>query len=206
MYKNPRILSLVLCLTFTCFLTQCEACQKKDPATNKPLPDQLIYSISCGFPFPYFDINILTGAEHDFYYTIKSPYKPYISIAVNGVALAGLYLLASLLASKKIVRENRLLIISYAIMLLFNTCLIVPYLPDFIKGIFLYVYVYPTGFIGTLFEWVHVDLPDNNIPPRIYLAVLIVTLYLLSLLIISIIKKIQMTRTGVKGDQHHETA
>ncbi len=182
-HKNIRIMAVLACLSVTCFLTQCQACQKKDPVTEKILPNQVLYSISCGFPMPYFDVNILTGAEKELYYAVGSPYIIVISVAVNIIAVSMLFVFITFLELKRLLFINRLLIIILVLAALFSLSLLAPYLPEFVKTIFVYAYIYPVGYIGSFFEYANLTLPDNNLPPRIYLVILIVFFYLLSTLI-----------------------
>lgn len=181
-HKNIKIMTLLLCVSFTCFLTQCQACQKKDPVTDRILPGQMVYSISCGFPLPYFDVNILTGTGEEFYYAVDNPYKIAISIAINIIALSVMYVIISVLSFKRLLILNKLLLITLVLIFLFNLSLLAPYLPEFVKTIFVYAYIYPAGYIGSFFEFLNINLPDNNIPPRIYLVLLIIFLYLFSAL------------------------
>jgi hypothetical protein len=180
--NNIKIITVLALLSFTCFLTQCQACQKKDPVTEKILPNQILYSISCGFPLPYFDVDILTGTEKEFYYAVGSPYRIAITVAVNIIVVSILYVLIKFLILKSSIMMDRLLIITLSMAALFSMGLLAPYLPEFVKTIFLYVYIYPVGYIGSFFEYANITLPDNNLPPRIYMVLSIIFFYLLSAL------------------------
>jgi hypothetical protein len=188
MKDKSKTIITVLCLTLTCFLTQCESCLKKDEVTKKPLPHQVMYTISFGFPFPYFDVKVKTGPDDGFYYTIDCSYKFPVTMAVNIPALALVFSLVLLLIKKGRVQINRLLAITAGLAVLFDSSLLIPYFPAFFETVFGYLYVYPIAFIGRIFELVKIELPDNNIPPRIYLAFLVVALYPLSLLLQHLIK------------------
>jgi len=181
--NNIKILAVLTCLSFTCFLTQCQACQKKDPVTEKFLPNQIAYSISCGFPAPWFDVNILTSAEKEFHYAVDTPYSIPISAAVNIIAVALMYVLMKFLVFKRLVVPNRFLTITLALAVLFSLGLLAPCLPEFVITLFVYAYIYPVGYIGSFFEYMKIALPDNNLPPRIYLVILLVSLYLFSTLL-----------------------
>ena len=176
-------MAVMACLSFTCFLTQCQACQKKDPVTEKILPNQVLYSISCGFPMPCFDVNILTGAEKEFYYAVGSPYLVPISVAVNIITVSMLFVFIKFLELKRLIFLNRLLIIIFVLAALFSMGLLAPYLPEIVKTVFVYAYLYPVGYIGLFFEYANITLPDNNLPPRIYLVMLIIFFYFISALI-----------------------
>jgi hypothetical protein len=184
MNDKLKIIVTVICLSFTCFLIQCQACQKKDPMTKKILPNQVTHTISCGFPFPYFDINTLNTADNNFYYDIDSPYKIGVSVTINIIASIAIFFFVLFISSRKLIKLNRLLLITGALIILFDMCLLVPYYPDFINTILVYLYVYPVMLISTLFELVKIELSDYSIPSRIYLILLIIFIYPFSVFIL----------------------
>jgi len=188
MNANAKTAVIILCLTLTCFLTQCESCLRKDKVTKKTLQDQVMYTISCGFPFPYFDVKVKTGVDEGFYYTMDCAYQLPVSMAVNVPALALVFSLLTLMARNGRLGINRLLAITAAITLMFDSSLLVPCFPGFFETVFGYLYVYPIAFIARIFELAGIELPDNNIPPRIYYAFLIVAAYPLSLLVQRLVK------------------
>ena len=144
MNANAKTAVIILCLTLTCFLTQCESCLRKDKVTKKTLPDQVMYTISCGFPFPYFDVKVMTGLDEGFYYTVDCAYQLPVSMAVNIPALALIFSLITLMVRNGRLGINRLLAITVAITLMFDSSLLIPFFPGFFETVFGYLYVYPS--------------------------------------------------------------
>jgi len=177
MNDKIKTITVIICLSFTCFLTQCQGCTKTDKVTHKPIPNQVIYSISCGFPFPYFDVHILNTSENKYYYKIKNSYIVSISIAVNLLTIIAGYFFILFLLSKKLIRLNKFLLITSVLTILFSLSLFVNLFPDFITSLLIYLYVYPVMIINALLEFLKIDLRDNIISVRIYLILLIVIIY-----------------------------
>ncbi len=177
MKDKMKILSLLFLLSFTCFLTQCEGCRKTDPVTHRVLPNQVVYTLSCGFPFPYFDVRILNTSEGGHRYEVRDSYRKGISVSVNVLILAAGYLLLVLLLARGRLRLNRFLMVSLSVILLFSAGLLVPWFPDILKEACFYLYLFPVNLINSLLDYLKIDLRDNNIAPRVYLVVLILLVY-----------------------------
>ncbi len=90
MSEKIRITDVLLCLSFTCFMAQCQGCRKADPSTRESAPGQLLYCVSCGFPLPYFDVDISSASGNAYRYAIRDSYGPCVPAAVNMAALAAL--------------------------------------------------------------------------------------------------------------------
>ena len=180
MNERIRIVAVMICLAFTCFLTQCQGCRKTDPVTQRVLPDQPVLTFSYGFPFPFFDIDILSSSGDMYRYALRDSYRTGISVGVNLLfaALAALFMI--FLSSKKIVNPNRLAIVIMSLFLLFNAGLLVPYYPSFVLEALMLLYVHPVGFISEGLDLLGIDLLDNNVAPRVYLVLLIILLYCIS--------------------------
>lgn len=195
-WRTIKIGTVLLLLTCTCFFTQCHSCQKKDPVTKRVLPGQVFYTLSVGFPFPYFDIQVLNVDETHYRYAVADEYRVPVSAGVNLLFMASLLLLLGYLASRNAVRLNRLLLITVVLAMLFSLSLLVPYYPEFVQAIAVYLYLYPVGFIGAVFENLKIDLPGNEIPPRLYLVLLIIGIYYAPGLVIAVKNRIR--RRGAK--------
>lgn len=179
MSEKIRVIAVLLCLSFTCFLTQCEGCRKIDPVTREIVPNQPLYTISCGFPLPYFDVIISSASGNGYRYAIRNSYRPSVSAVVNMAALAALGALLVLPALRQRIRLTRFLLILSALIILFDLSLAVPYLPEIVKSTFVYLYVYPVLLIGSFLEYLRIGSQKNNVAARIYLVLLAAALYYL---------------------------
>jgi len=179
MNEKVKTITVVILLSFTCFLTQCKGCLDVDNATNKLVPDQVLYTVSCGFPAPYFDVEILNSSDESYYYRVKSTGMAGISTAVNVAIIIALYALIMFLLSKKLIALNRFLNITLVLVLLFSSGLLVSYFPGIIQQIALYLYLYPVMAISNLLKFLKLDAVEQNMSPRIYLVLLIIIFYFL---------------------------
>jgi hypothetical protein len=112
MNEKVKTITILVLLSFTCFLTQCKGCLDVNNETNSIVPDQVAYTVSCGFPAPYFDTEIVTSGSSDkqetgdrdisYYYRIKGSDMFGVSIPVNIIVMAALYVLLMFLASGKL--------------------------------------------------------------------------------------------------------
>lgn len=189
MNEKVKTVTILVLLSFTCFLTQCKGCLDVNNKTNSIVPDQVVYTVSCGFPAPYFDTEIVTSGSSDkqetgdrdisYYYRIKGSDMFGASIPVNIIVMAALYALLMFLASRKFIVLNRFLNVTLVLILLFSSGLLIPYFPEILQQITLYLYGYPVMAIQNLFEFLKLDALKNNVSPRIYLVLLIVLFYYL---------------------------
>lgn len=189
MNEKVKTITIIFLLSFTFFLTQCRGCLDVDNETNRIVPGQVAYTVSCGFPAPYFDTEIVTSASSDkketgdrdisYYYRIKGTDMNGVSIPVNIIVMAALYVLLMFLASGKFIVLNRFLNVTLVLILLFSSGLLIPYFPEILQQITVYLYVYPVMAIQNLFEFLKLDAFKQNASPRIYLVLLIVLFYYL---------------------------
>ncbi len=176
MSENISVIAVLLCLSFTCFLTQCGVCRKIDPVTREIVPNQMLYSISCGFPLPYFDVVISSAPGNAYRYAIRNSYRPCVSAVVNMAALVALLVLPAL---RQRIRLTRFLLVLSVLIVTFDLGLAVPYIPETVKSVLVCLYVYPVLLIGSFLAYLRIGLQKNNVAARIFLVLLAAALYYL---------------------------
>ncbi|HPJ42525.1 MAG TPA: hypothetical protein P5120_10200 [Spirochaetota bacterium] len=189
MNEKVKTITILILLSFTCFLTQCKGCLDVNNKTNNIVPDQVVYTVSCGFPAPYFDTEIVTAGSSDkqeteerginYYYRVKGSDMTGVSVPVNIAVMIALYAFLMFLASGKFIILNRLLNITLILILLFSSAMLLPYFPEILQQIAFYLYAYPVMAIQNLFEFLKLDAFKHNVSPRIYLVLLIILFYYL---------------------------
>jgi hypothetical protein len=179
MNEKVKTITVLFLLSFTCFLTQCKGCLDVDNETHQLVPDQVLYTVSCGFPAPYFDVEIVTAPNESYYYRVQGSYTPWVSVPANIIIMIALYALLMFAASGKFIVLNRFLNVTLVLILLFSSGLLLPYFPEILQQITFYLYAYPVMAIQSLFEFMKLEALKQNISPRVYLVLLIVLFYYL---------------------------
>ncbi|HOP64186.1 MAG TPA: hypothetical protein PK358_13905 [Spirochaetota bacterium] len=191
---NDKVKTLIVAvlLSFTCFLTQCKGCLDVDNETHQLVPGQVVYTVSCGFPAPYFDVEIMTAPDEGYDYRVKNSDSVNIATAVNVFVIIALYAFVLFLVSRKRINLNRLLGVTSVLVLLFSSSLLVPYFHPILQQMSFYLYAYPVMGIQSLFDLLKLDAIKGNASPRIYLVLLILIIYFAIPLLVSFKNKLML--------------